>query len=362
MAFDEAPARASRDYVLEEHIRAFTSASDRVRYIIFIILVVSVLAFGGFRNSSQDSWTNARVRLLRAALNSQLIDPPPEVVVELEQCEDAQERETPRCRNLVAARTLVELRDLGDEQQVRERLKLLEAVQIQQAYNIRVPFFGVSFDVNDLGMLAGITLFLLTLTHLLAISREHENLHLCLFQVQELCDTTSSQDDRSSEANFLYHALAMAQLFSRPKTLARWRVGWGRWLLKALLIVPLVVQSILFIHDIRTIHFGLLFKPIGTWISLSVQALSLLGISLFVTRSIIYSIAIDRLWDGIFRCINPRWASKPQPRWIDLIFLLPKPTRKDKKPGKVPPRRHPRTRRTGEKIIWGLQIPKRRST
>lgn len=360
MAVGDSSRRVSQDYLFAEHIRAFTSASDRVRYIIFIILVVSVLAFGGFRNSSQDSWTNARVRLLRTALNTQLYDPSPRVLAEIERCEDARGRLPEGCRDLLSARTLIQVRDLGDELQVRERLKLLEDVQIRQAYNIRVPFFGVSFDVNDLGMLSGIALLLLTLTHLMAASREHENLHLCMFQVQEVCDRDVAQDHRLSEANFLYHALAMAQLFSRPRTLARWQPGLARWLLKVLLLIPLLVQTILFVHDIRTIEFGLLFKPIGTWISLSIQAISLLGILVFVTRSIIYSIAIDRLWDSIFLYINPRWAEKPQPRWKDLIFKRPKPTRKDGAEEPSGPRPPTPRASTGEKIFWGLQAPPRR--
>ena len=58
---------------------------------------------------------------------------------------------------------------------------------------IRVPFFGFSFDVNDLGFIGGIGFVIILVCFRLCLSREIDNLRLSFEQFQ-LC--------RQADCNF----------------------------------------------------------------------------------------------------------------------------------------------------------------
>ncbi len=86
------------------------------------------------------------------------------------------------------------------------------------------PIPGVSIDVNDLGVVGGVALVLLTSILVFCVMREHENLYLALYKVRRLCDVPDQDHTHGeSAANLLYHRLVMGQVLSSPPTLAQWK-------------------------------------------------------------------------------------------------------------------------------------------
>jgi hypothetical protein len=86
---------------------------------------------------------------------------------------------------------------------------------------VGIPILGVAVDINDVALLGGATLIFLMLLLSFSLARQHENLYLCLHKIRRLILDDPSPERGESDANFLYHALVMSQLFLHPPTLAR---------------------------------------------------------------------------------------------------------------------------------------------
>jgi hypothetical protein len=95
-----------------------------------------------------------------------------------------------------------------DPAAVAYREHLQEATVTAYVENIRfvrVPFFGIAFDVNDLGFIGGFGLVIVLVLMRYSLSREIKNLNVSFREAEhhkQLCG--------------FYHALAMRQLFTVP--------------------------------------------------------------------------------------------------------------------------------------------------
>lgn len=98
---------------------------------------------------------------------------------------------------------------------------------------IKVPFFGISFDVNDLGTIGGLGLLIILMMYRYSLSREIKNLRYA-FATARL----QAREEKNPEIlDKFYHALAMKQVFTVPemKTLKR-----NKKLAVSSVIVPLL--------------------------------------------------------------------------------------------------------------------------
>lgn len=309
----------SLEFAVEQHLSSYRRAAERTRHVYFAILVVSVLAFGGYVNSRTSSWTSLRVAQARVALNNSFsLENREHAETLIARCRDGS-LELLSCTDLENAWKMVQARGLQQERDVREHLGLLQQAQIQQVFNFSVPFFGLHFDVNDLGLLSSVTITLLSLSLLLSLAREHENLFLCMWLVSEFQQRLDEAQppavegrvarrkslDQASEANLVYHELAMAQLFSRPPTLAR---RWSQRLVRSmrgLFLLPLGVQLLLLFHDLSTMDYGMRLSREATLMSVVTQLLASAILMVVVYRCYRYAVAIAELWQKVFYKINP---------------------------------------------------------
>lgn len=330
----DAGDRLGLEFTVEQHLHSYRRAADRTRHVYFAILIVSVLAFGGYINSRQLSWTNLRIAQARTAFNWQLRLEDRQHAEELiAQCWlEKVERDEP-CEAIENAWKMVQVRRLWRQEDVGKYLEQLQEVQVAQVLNFSVPFFGLRFDVNDLGLLSALAITLLTLTLLLSLAREHENLFLCMWLVRELhandlerarlrrrvtAEAADLRMTQASEANLVYHELAMAQLFSRPPTLAR---RWSSWIgrsIRLLFLVPVGVQFLLLAHDLKTARHGFRLSPDSTIVSLLAQCAAFIILCIIVRRCLSYTRATGRLWKVVFDEINPRLVKEiPWRTYID---------------------------------------------
>jgi hypothetical protein len=300
----------AEDFELGQHVHAFKSASDRVRYFLVTIAVACILIFAGYRNSHPDGWTNSRVKLARIALKNEVWNPA------------ALRPKTEDDPALVKlASDWAFRRSLGSKAELQGHLGRLEEIQLENVYIMRMPFLGIGFDINDLGIFSALGLSLLMLMLLFSMSRQHQNLFLCLWKVRQLCARDAEHGKGQSKANLLYHSLAMAQLFTKPPTLARWRKNAFAGLPKLLFLMPLFMQGLLLFHDIETIDFGLSINPKATVIGLIFEGLSVAFIAGCTLVCWLYSRAADQRWRSAFFAVNPGYKDKPQPSWAQWMKI-----------------------------------------
>ena len=191
---------------------------------------------------------------------------------------------------------------------------------------VSVPFLGIHFDINDLGAFSAIGLAIICFTLCFAMARQHENLYLSLWKVRRIADREGRYDDGQSKANFLYHALAMAQVFTRPPTLARWRPrSIGRGAMRALLFLPAFIQSLVVISNVRSIKNAWILSPRWTILSMVLQASLLFVILVCTVASCYYSRAGDLRWKETFFAINPGLRSLKGSPWSEWLKISEPP-------------------------------------
>lgn len=294
------------DFDLREYIDVFQVSSDRARKMLYIVLVATALAF--IANYNIQGWSFPVNRLQtyfgypitpeerdEAVANGDAIEIPKELF-----------RGDPR------------------------RLKIAREEYAKQFISRYImtssPIPGISIDVNDLGVIGGISLISLMLILVLCIMRLHENLYLALYKIRQLCESDENHSHGDSRANLLYHALAMREVIISPPTLATWDAGWI-WLKGPLGIITLLLPPVCYLWIVRG---NLLTAEKGRIYRANIDSLLdvhrvFLGIILFLSASaIVVSISMTKRWRSAFFRINPaRRYVKPMPwyKWLGLRHI-----------------------------------------
>jgi len=164
-----------------------------------------------------------------------------------------------------------------DEEALSEYAKHLDRIRTERVLMIPIPIFGVMVDVNDLGLLGGLSFTVLLLWFRFGLWKELTNLRIVF--------------DRAKAEQKLkpcYHYLAMRQMLTIPRTLP-WgchrlnekpqrdkedllkrifyetphrprRRFWSK-VEKLLFVLPLIVQLTVLIHDLSTFDLGEMTSP-----------------------------------------------------------------------------------------------------
>lgn len=296
-----------QDFELELYLSTFKSSSDRVRYVILLLIVMSLLTLVGSWNSRQHSWSHRRLYSARATVEH-FIDTP-----------DA------------PLPAYAESRNIKNLHEAQVHLDHIEAALTERVLNIEVPVLGLNFDTNDLGVIGGAALALVMGILIAAVVRQHENLCICLWKVCDLheqeCALHGKADFESprSKANLLYHALAMLQVFSSPPTRVRWRRTQKLDLLLAAgwLFLPFLAHMLVFASNVLTARFAMTLKPafppLGIWIQGSLATVLFFeGLTCLA-----FSYAENRRWRMAFFKINKSFEKKTDRTWLEFLMLSP---------------------------------------
>lgn len=262
------------------YIASLKGSSDRARYALYLILVVTILLAVANYNFQPWGWPIRRVEAWYAATPGE-----------------------------TSAAFLG-----GDFQKVEvareEYLKQLTARSVLSSS----PLPGVAIDYNDLGNVGGVALLLLMGVFIACLRREHENVYLSLYKVRRLkvSESAGTPGPGESVANLLYHALAMTQTLSFPPTLARWRhKGWLFDRLIALIyFLPAAVLAWVLHTNIETLHIGQEYGRNMT-LELLIQ-LTLTGLLLLSgVVAWLESRAMAQRWQRAFFAVNPEKQALP---------------------------------------------------
>jgi len=274
---------------LKDFLEATTDSSRRTRTTLIVLVVACVLAFAGFLNSLPTGWMLQRV---------QAVSDPAGAYVE---------------------RKLGVRGELTDER-YRSLQGAITRAYVDNALAVRVPFFGITFDINDLGLIAGFA-FITVLTLLrFGIRTETVSLRLAFKAATEV-----ARGDRRQLETF-YDLLAMRQVFTLPP-LEDARTHWVasrprvlRMIPKLICFLPVAVYSLVAVHDYATLSVGSAISPLHARILLAYTAVFWLVIVALSLWCFLRLVTIDELWEEYWlavRAPEPREARRTPPTASD---------------------------------------------
>jgi hypothetical protein len=245
---------AGESTMTEETRTAITEAkesSKRARQILLLIQVACIAVFIALWQERQDGWPITRLRAARAA-------------VLVADCRALPLDQTKSCEEKLRVTHQPDL-DKGSAlldqwhftpEQARTWLNWMQQMMINRVINTGIPGLGATLDVNDLGLLGGITFLVMLIWLRFALWREHSNVNF----VFRRCRRTDVEDELTDA----YELLAMAQVLSVPQMPYEEGKRPLAWLPIALYWIPLVVQGSVLWYDRRTYSLGAAMQAILT--------------------------------------------------------------------------------------------------
>lgn len=258
---------------LHDFAEAARESSRRTRTLLVVLVVACVLAMVGFLNSLESGWMLQRVRAAS--------DPAGDYI--------EQKLELPSLLNPAAHDAL--------------QGAIIRAY-IDNAMTVRVPFFGVAFDVNDLGLLGGLGFVTILVLLRFSLRTEIASLRIAF----KVAAREAEGDPMRLEA--FYDLLAMQQVLTLPR-MRDARIGWAihrppvlRAVPKLICFLPVIVYSMVGLNDYQSQHVANVINPLHTRILLAYTGVLWALILVLATWCFIRLLRIDRIWDEYFEFVT----------------------------------------------------------
>jgi hypothetical protein len=258
---------------LHDFAEAAHESSRRTRTLLVVLVVACVLALVGFLNSLESGWM---LQCVRAAS-----DPAGQYV--------GQKLDFPSELN----------------PQARDALQgAIIRAYIDNAMTVRVPFFGVAFDVNDLGLLGGLGFVTILMLLRFSLRTEIASLRIAF----KAAAREAEGDPLRLEA--FYDLLAMQQVLTMPRMRdprTGWAVGRPRLLRavpKLICFLPVVVYTMVALNDYRSQHVANVIDQPHTRILLAYTGVLWIVIVLLAAWCFARLLRIDRIWDEYFAFVS----------------------------------------------------------
>ncbi|HQU81710.1 MAG TPA: hypothetical protein PKY59_01205 [Pyrinomonadaceae bacterium] len=169
-----------------------------------------------------------------------------------------------------------------------EDLRIMARIRRENSTIFKVPFFGTSFDVNDLSMVSGLTFIIILIWLRLSLWTELNS----TYQVFERVKKEDLVD--------CYEYLSMHLVFTIPKAidseLKRFGQKQWKWVVLLIIILPLAIQLLVLVNDLVTVN-------IGSYVSLRNTIVVLIsGFTTFVVTALLtvsclsLASSINKLW------------------------------------------------------------------
>lgn len=332
-------------FEIEQYVQALRESSSHVRFVMLALIIATVASAATLWSERDGAWAEAR--LVRAAKNYYIAKSCGlwENFNYTAECPAKSTRPSKRLRSQPKVqKNLVkdlfwsgkpidcsEICDTADwfshygidtEAAANIFAEKQREAYINNILYVKTPVLGLAFDINDLGLITGITLVILMIVMVFYTHRAHENLVLATWKLQEITEKESCFDQPGSKANLLYHALAMQQVFTIPPTLARW--GDFKPFRRAhylLFFFPPLVQFLVLCNDLKSVRLGSLVSVIQTALSMLWQFAFLAAIVPLCILCWAHFHADDVEWDRIFLLINPSYRFKEKARWAHWVHF-----------------------------------------
>ncbi len=225
-----------KEGVLELIVVSVTRSIKRVRTTLLVSIIASIIAFISFYNTLSDGWIKSRVKH-RLELK--------------EWCSEIETLESGVVKFPNGSKRKEHLEAIYEDDEhccdhVEDIAQNAVIQREQLISNVKIPWLGVAFDINDLSLLGGLafTIIMLTLSYNLGL--KYSNLHTAFKVIEKIDDV----EERSA----YFDAIGMAQILATPNRSAK--VSSPSILIAVpyiLFSLPFLVQSVVFINDTITI-------------------------------------------------------------------------------------------------------------
>jgi hypothetical protein len=335
---NDKPNAAAKDISLdfEDYLKGAADASNRTRVIMLAMVVASVLAFVSFLNTMnlEIGWirgsnpnANLQLKSWKLARLERIGDPRSDYVHQKlcgQPCAlyaDSARTPAPASQETRSVETRTAPSEFVNSANADLRYRQFYAAAardyVDNAFTVRVPFFGVAFDVNDLGLLVGIGFVTILLLLRFSIRSEIISLRISFKSVRAM-----SKEPREMLERF-YDLLAMRQVFTLPRLKVdklliehhgeeewsshepNWTVWVLRGSLKFICCLPFLVYSLVALHDLRgTAQIGKSIDP-DHFMALIVYTCTFWALIFLLTLWCLWKLVqIDLLWDSYWSDIS----------------------------------------------------------
>jgi hypothetical protein len=292
---------ASLDF--QDYLDAAGDAAKRTRTVTIVLVVASVLTFVGFLNSLPNGWIAERLKTLGkagVALNKKPDSWDEEDKKSLaylkEKLGPIPERYADPKKQDVETHEYEQYKD-----QYKELYVAMVRTYADNTFTIRVPFFGIGFDINYLGLLSGLGFVIILTLFRFCITRELDNVKLS-FQVAK---------KRTALWEF-YHLLAMRQVLTIPPMEIERKFKLWSFIIatipKLICFLPFVIYAFLTWNDVRTSH------PVGENISKTLTDRSLYSDYFFLLLILLFTVACYWRWTRVDKVWNEYWGKAQEER------------------------------------------------
>lgn len=264
---------------IKHYLDATSEASKRTRTVTITMVITSVLIFGALINSLQHQWMLERIRAFYhqgSAYSRAKILPPHE-----------RDRFGIEFDNPDAARDEAYCAQYPEYcHQHNAFYDAMVRAYVENALSVRVPLFGFSIDVNDLGILGGVALVVILLMYRFCLTRELDNLRIVKRKAKSI---------QNQSAPF-YDVLAMRQVFTIPMSADLTPDKFLTLTPKLIWFFPLIIQTTVTLHDVITFSVGKAIHPGHNWVLIVVECLLLVLIGILTSMALTRIKRVDAEW------------------------------------------------------------------
>lgn len=288
---------------LRNYIEAAGESSRRSRTFSVILITASILFFMAFWNSAEWSWNKHRMKIYEDVIKFWPLDKEDKDFKKLHKNDESLYKRYKKAKKFAKEKFHYDHsiykgkeNDIENFRQiVMLKLSALQDIRSGGVINIEVPFFGTSFDINDLGIFSGITFFIILLMLGYSLSREHENI---AFFTNEIDDIESK--------HYYYSMLATKQVLTvPPKELSQERF-WKIWKImpRILVWVPVIINFSIVFNDCITIKIGENVSCFRAWLGVFLGGTFFIIVFLIAYRCNKIWKTIDKEWENMFKKVS----------------------------------------------------------
>jgi hypothetical protein len=251
-------------FEIKDYLEAANDAASRTRTVTIVLIIATVLIGIGFWNSAKWSWPKHRVR---TAYNADILE----------------------------SKFLEGIENPQFEEYKKHLQDHILRAYVDNVYFIKIPFFGIAFDVNDLGAIGGLSFIIILLLLRFSLSREIKNLNVSFREAEshdQLC--------------YFYHALAMRQVFTVPEMKGERQNWFLARASKLVCILPLFVFFLGISYDYWSIYSWGLYESRVVIIPLAVETASLILIIFLSWKCWERQNHINTIWEKNWEKIDRR--------------------------------------------------------
>jgi hypothetical protein len=270
-----------------DYIEAAGASSRRARLVLIVLVTASIVEFAAFWNSRQGSWIHARQLRVSDALKFRVwSNPDPNLPSDDKAKFDK-------------AKMFADLRGINSKQALENLSSELQKIRSEEVDRIRLPFFGSVFDVNDLGILGGITFVIVLIWFRFSLLRECNNLDLVFEEAKK-----RDRDRGHEELQRCYDLVGMQQVLTLPRIRGKHHAGGWAKVPRVLSVFPVLVYLAVCINDGLTWKHGISVSLANTVVLFAVEITCFLLIVILTYMCVDLSWQIDKTWNGVAKILG----------------------------------------------------------